>query len=169
MRQAALIVLTPEEKAKLEQLLNNPKTQSKLLERVKIVLLAAMGHNNEAVANILKFSAARVGKWRSRFAERRLKGIVTDAPRQGRPPKVREGMTKLVLEKTLTEPPPDQRKFWSSRLLAKALGISHTSVHRIWRANSVSPKGQPLAIFATNPKNKDKLEELKSESADNLQ
>jgi putative transposase len=147
MRQAAQIVLTPEEKAKLEQILNNSQAQPKILERIKIVLMAAMGYNNETIARNLKFSAARVGKWRSRYASDRLLGITLDAPRGGRPAKVRDGLTKLVIEKTLTEPPPERRKFWSARLMAKVLGISHTSVHRIWRANGVRPKNIPFGRF----------------------
>jgi putative transposase len=139
--------LTPEEKAKLEQILNSPKTPRKILDRAQIVLLADRGHKNESIAKALKFSDARVGKWRSRFAEHRLRGILTDAPRSGRPATVRDSLTKQVIEKTLTEPPPEGRKFWSARLLAKELGISHTSVHRIWRANYLSPKESALINF----------------------
>ncbi|MDR1577660.1 MAG: helix-turn-helix domain-containing protein [Deltaproteobacteria bacterium] len=147
MRQAAKIVLTPEEKAKLERVLKNPKTPQKILERAKIVALAAMGHNNESIAKSLNFSEARVGKWRTRFAENRLAGIEFEAPRSGRPANVRDELTSLIIEKTLTETPPDRQKIWSTRLLAKELGISHTSVHRIWRANHLNPKTRPSPIY----------------------
>jgi putative transposase len=152
MRQAAIIVLTPEERAKLDQIVNNPKTPIKIAERVKMIILAAKGRNNESIAKLLKCSAARVGKWRARFAQKRLSGVVYEAPRCGRPAKVREGMTRAIIEKTLTEPPPDQRKYWSSRTMAEAVGVSHTSVHRIWRANSVSPKDRPLPPTVDRPK-----------------
>ncbi|MDR1607148.1 MAG: helix-turn-helix domain-containing protein [Deltaproteobacteria bacterium] len=140
MRQAVKIVLTPEEKAKLERLLKNPKTPRKILERAQIVTLAAMGRNNESIAKTLDFSEARVGKWRTRFAENRLAGIELEAPRSGRPASVRDTLTSAVIEKTLYETPPDPQKIWSTRLLAKALGISHTSVHRIWQTNHLAPR-----------------------------
>ncbi|MDR2141465.1 MAG: helix-turn-helix domain-containing protein [Deltaproteobacteria bacterium] len=137
MRQAPKIVLTPEEKAKLDLILKNPNTPRKYLDRAKIIVLAAMGHNNESIAKTLSFSDARVGKWRSRFAENRLAGIEFDAPRSGRPSTIFNCMSQLIVEKTLTEPPPNHRKAWSARLMAQALGISHTSVHRVWRANDI--------------------------------
>ncbi|MDR1872834.1 MAG: helix-turn-helix domain-containing protein [Deltaproteobacteria bacterium] len=137
MRQAPKIVLTPEEKAKLDHILSNPKTPPKIVERAKIVILAALGHNNESIARHLAFSEARVGKWRARFAKSGLKGIRRDAPRSGRPPIIQSSLAQMVIEKTLGEKPPNNRPRWSSRLLGQLLGISHTSVHRIWRANNL--------------------------------
>jgi putative transposase len=147
MRQAAQIVLTPEEKAQLKNIVGNPKINGKLKDRVKIVLLAAMNQSNELIAKTLNFSEARVGKWRSRFAENRLRGISVDAPRVGRPPKVRERLTKTIVEMTLTQPPPAKKKYWSARELAKILGVSHTSVHRIWRDNKINPRKTPPTVL----------------------
>jgi putative transposase len=112
-------------------------------DRVRIIDLASQGCTNEKIASALDFSEARVGKWRSRFAGGGLPAIVNESPRSGRPAAVRLTMTSAVLEKTLSEEPPEDQKFWSTRLLAKVLGISHTSVHRIWQEYHIQPR-KPL-------------------------
>ncbi|MDR1085266.1 MAG: helix-turn-helix domain-containing protein [Deltaproteobacteria bacterium] len=146
MRQAPIIVLTPEEKAKLDYLLRSPKTPRKLLDRAKIVNLASSGENNETIAQQLGFSEARVGKWRLRFALDRFSGIESDAPRSGRPSTVRNTLMQQVIEKTMSEPPPNHRKTWSTRLLAQVLGISHTSVHRLWQHYNLTPVDEEPAV-----------------------
>jgi transposase len=78
-----------------------------------------------------------VGKWRQRFIEKRLDGLL-DEPRPGTPKKLSEADVDRVLGMTM-EPPPNKQAHWSTRSLAAASGLSRASVHRIWRAFSLQP------------------------------
>lgn len=138
MRHAPEIVLTVEEERSLRILLSASKTQRRIFERAKIVLSAAAGKPNENIARELGCSRARVGKWRSRFFAERLAGIQNDAPRCGRPATVRKTIAQLVLQKT-TQETPENHTHWSTRVLAKELGIGHMTVQRIWKANQLQP------------------------------
>lgn len=79
-----------------------------------------------------------MGLWRQRFAERRLAGLVKDAPRGGRKPTRREEMTRLIGERT-TQTKPANATHWSTRTLGKELGVSPSMVQRVWQANGLKP------------------------------
>lgn len=138
MLRAPDISLTPEEKKALTHMLSATTTQRRQFERAQIILAAAEGKSNESIALELGCSRGRVGKWRARFAECRLPGIMKDAPRPGRPAKVRKAVAQAVVEKTTRETPEDHTH-WSTRVLAKAIGVSHMTVQRIWKANQLQP------------------------------
>lgn len=138
MRQAPVINLSVEEEAVLHQLIRAAKTPIRLLERAKIVLAASEGKTNESIACELGCSKVRVGKWRSRFARFRLPGIEKDAPRSGRPAEVRHANAEEIIRKT-TQETPKEHTHWSTRVLAKELGIGHMTVQRVWEANQLKP------------------------------
>ncbi len=102
-----------------------------------MVLLAAEGLSNREVAARLGCSDATVGKWRARFLEHRLAGLV-DEPRSGRPRSVTNEMVQDVVIKTLESTPPDATH-WSTRSMAKATGLSQTKISQIWRAFELKP------------------------------
>jgi len=138
MRRAANIELTEHEQTTLIKWSRGKRTQARLVLRANIVLLAASGKQNKQIANELGISQPTVGKWRSRFAERRLNGIEKDLPRGGRKPSVRSKVEAEIIRKTTQETPADATH-WSTRTMAKAVGTSKETVRRVWRDNGLKP------------------------------
>ena len=123
------IELTSHERDVLAAWLRAGKTEHRLAERAKIVLLAADGVPTRQIAKRLKTRWARVSKWRGRFALERVPGLI-DAPRSGKPAKYYPATAKRVLEQ-LDQPPPEGYSQWNGPRLAEALG--DVSVHQVWR------------------------------------
>ena len=138
MRVAPPITLSDEDQAVLERWSRGRSTPARLVLRAKIVLLAAEGKQNKAIAAELNTNRPLVGKWRARFATGGLVGIEKDAPRGGRPPKAREAMVGKIIEWT-TQKKPANATHWSCRTLAKELGTSRAMVNRVWMANGLKP------------------------------
>jgi transposase len=138
MRRACGIVLDEQERITLEKWSKGRLTPARLVTRAKIVLLAAQGMENREIASKLHIGRDTVGTWRLRFLERRLAGIVKDAPRGGRKPTVRDEMTQRIVERT-TQTKPANATHWSTRTLAKELGVSPSLVQRVWHANGLKP------------------------------
>jgi transposase len=106
--------------------------------RAKIVLLAAEGLENKAIAARLQTARPTVGHWRTRFARFGIAGIEKDATRPGRPRKDRGDVERRIIE-TTTQGNPRAATHWSTRTLARHLGVDHVFVHRVWRANGLQP------------------------------
>jgi len=136
-RPKAELVLSPEEREGLERLVRRRKTAQQLALRARIVLACAEGRSNLEVAQDLRVAKQTVGKWRSRFVQERLDGLL-DEPRSGAPRTVSDEQVEAVLVRTL-ETKPEGATHWSTRSLAKAMGLSHMTVARIWRAFGLEP------------------------------
>src|SRR5437773_12403508 len=100
MPQRAEVVLRDEEREVLERWARRPKSAQALALRCPIVLAAAEGETNTAIAARLACTASTVGKWRTRFAERRLDGL-HDEPRPGKPRTISDQDVERVIGKTL--------------------------------------------------------------------
>src|SRR5713226_2987904 len=137
MPQRAEVVLSDEEREVLERWARRPKSAQALALRCRIVLAAAEGETNTAIAARLGCNPGTVGKWRSRFSERRLDGL-QDEPRPGKPRTISDRDVERVLVKTLEETPADATH-WSTRSMARATGMSQSTVSRIWRAFALAP------------------------------
>jgi transposase len=109
-----------------------------LVQRSQIVLLASAGMTNKDIATQVGVTRILVGRWRSRFAELGLEGIEKDAPRGGRKPTKRNCTAQQIIKRTL-ETKPDNATHWTTRTLARTLGVSQSMVTRIWRANGIKP------------------------------
>ena len=108
------------------------------MDRARIVLAAAEGKTNDQIAIELQVHRRTVGLWRRRFALLRLAGIEQDAPRTGRRPRLdREAVEGIVAKTLLTKPQGETH--WSTRSLAREVGLHHTTVHRIWRLRGLKP------------------------------
>jgi transposase len=148
-RPLAPLELTPEERAGLERLVRRGKTAQRLAFRARIVLACAEGLANTAVAQELGTSNNTVGKWRSRFVERREDGL-SDEPRPGAPRKVGDEKVEEVVTLTL-ESTPKGASHWSSRGMAKRSGVSQSTVSRIWRAFGLQPHRAETFKLSTDP------------------
>jgi transposase len=136
-RPTAQVVLSEEERETLERWARRPKSAQALALRCRIVLAAAAGETNTAIAARLGCNPATVGKWRTRFAARRLDGL-HDEPRPGKPRTISDQDVERVIAATLEETPVDATH-WSTRSLAQATGMSQSAVSRIWRAFGLKP------------------------------
>jgi transposase len=131
------LVLSEPERRTLQNWARRRKTAQGLALRARIVLACAEGRPNIAVAAQLRVSRTTVRKWRSRFLARRLDGL-GDEPRPGVPRTISDAQVEEVVVRTLEET-PEGATHWSKRDLARQVGISPTSVHRIWRAFGLQP------------------------------
>ncbi len=128
MRVARAVVLTEEERTALSKLSRGRSTQARVVLRAQIVLAAAEGRQNDSIASALGCTRRTVATWRARFVTDRVAGILKDAPRGGRTPTVRSIKEVEILRKTTQETPPNATN-WSTRMMAKAVGVSKATVH----------------------------------------
>jgi transposase len=129
--------LTEPERETLESWRRRRKTAQALALRARIILLAAQDLTNGAIAERLDINRVTVGKWRNRFIEKRLDGLL-DEPRPGAPRRVSDADVEKLIIKTL-ETTPRNATHWSTRKMAEATGISQSTVSRIWRAFGLQP------------------------------
>jgi transposase len=137
------------ERAELVSLASRRSTAQALALRARIVLGCAEGEQNKAVAGRLGVCENTVGKWRRRFAEHRLEGL-RDEPRSGTPRTLEDARIEAVIVRTLESLPPDATH-WSSRGMARASGVSISSVQRIWRAFGLQPHRLETFKLSTDP------------------
>ena len=142
MNSAIVIELSPQEQEVLNKNVRGRKTPMRLIERSKIILLAADGLSNIQIAEQLSISAHKAGRWRSRYAEYRYTGIEKERPRGGNHGgKKTSDQAKLrstIIEKT-TQSKPKGATHWSTRTLAEELGTTHSFVNRVWQENGLKP------------------------------
>ena len=136
--RAVEIRLSDGERGQLERWARRRRTASGLAQRARIVLACAEGESNAQVALRVGVSRPTVTKWRARFAERRLDGLV-DEPRPGRPRTVSDEKVEEVIVKALESVPPDGGTHWSTRQMAGKAGVSQSTVSRVWRAFGLQP------------------------------
>jgi transposase len=135
---AVSIDLSDGERETLQRWARRRRSSAGLAQRSRIVLECARGETNTAVAERVGVSIPTVRRWRGRFAERRLDGLL-DEPRPGQPRKITDEKVEEVITKTLEEAPPDGGTHWSTRQMAAATGLNQTAVSRIWRAFALQP------------------------------
>jgi transposase len=146
---AVQITLSDEERAQLEAWARKRTSAQALAERSRIVLAAAGGLKNAEVARELGVHRESVRKWRGRFAEHRLDGLV-DEPRPGRPRTITDEKVDEVITKTLEAAPKDATH-WSTRSMAKETGLTQTAVSQIWRAFGLAPHRQETWKLSRDP------------------
>ena len=148
-RPMAPLALDGAERETLEQWTRRPKTAQALDLRSRIVLACADGRSNTAVAAELRVCIDTVGKWRSRFLEQRLDGLL-DQPRSGRPRMIDDADVERVIALTLETTPKDATH-WSTRAMARRSGLSHNTVSRIWRAFALQPHRTETFKLSADP------------------
>src|SRR5277367_5475416 len=159
MRVAAEILLTSEQKSELERLTRGRRREARLVLRARIVLLAADGYTDLEIAEGLGMVPRTAARWRARFLKQGAAGLERDAPRPGRTPAISAQTVLAVIEKT-TQQKPSHRTHWSTRTMARAVGISEASVRRIWRAHGLKPHRVETFKLSNDPRFAEKLEDI---------
>jgi transposase len=126
--------------------------------RSRIVLAAADGLGNTAIAEQMQIAVSSARKWRSRFVAQRLDGLL-DEPRPGRPRTVSDEQVEAVITTTLESTPADATH-WSTRSLAVRLGLPQSAVSRIWRAFGLQPHRQEAWKLSRDPLFVDKVRDV---------
>jgi transposase len=154
----APLVLSEDERHTLENWARRRRTAQGLALRARIVLACAQGGSNLAVAARLGVNRSTVSTWRARFLARRLDGL-GDEPRPGVPRTISDAQVEEVVVRTLEET-PEGATHWSKRELARQVGISPTSVHRIWRAFGLQPWRTETFKISPDPLLIDKIRDV---------
>ena len=136
-RPRTLVMLTPDERQQLDSLAHRSRSAPHVARRARIILACAEGRATTSVAKHLHVSATTVCKWRTRFVRARIDGLY-DEPRPGTPRQIGDDQIEAVIVRTL-ETTPRGATHWSLRDMAKASGVSRSTVNRIWRAFGLQP------------------------------
>lgn len=137
MRVAPKVMIREEDQSLLEKWARGRSTPVRLMQRAQIVLLAASGTQNLEIAQAVGMDRRSVSLWRGRYVVSGIEGIRKDAPRAGRKPTKRQALASRILRRTTQK--PKHATHWSTRTLAKELGVDHVLVHRVWRASGLKP------------------------------
>ena len=152
------LILSDAERETLQNWSRRPKSAQALALRARMILRCAEGRTNTQVAEQVQVRIATVGKWRQRFVERRLDGLL-DEPRPGAPRKVSDADVERALTMTLESTPKDATH-WSTRSLAKEAGLSRSTVGRIWRAFALQPHRSETFKLSKDPLFIDKVRDI---------
>jgi transposase len=157
-RPKATLTVTDDERQQLQSLAHRSRTASFVARRARIILACADGLSNVVVARRLRVAPATVGKWRQRFLEARVDGLL-DEPRPGTPRRITDEQVEAVVVKTL-ESTPRGATHWSTRGMAKAVGLSAMAISRIWRAFGLQPHRAETFKLSPDPLLIDKVRDI---------
>jgi len=148
-RPKAELILKDTEREQLMSWARRRKTSQALALRSRIVLECAKGAENKTVAQRLAITPQTVSKWRTQFVSMWLDGLV-DAPRSGAPRTIEDTEVDALIARTLESTPKDATH-WSTRGMAKEMGMSQSAVSRIWQAFGLQPHRQETFKLSTDP------------------
>jgi len=158
MRVAVTIELTENERRTLVNWSRGRKISVRQAQRAKMILLAAEDFSNADIAEELGVKPHTVGRWRNRFSSGRLAGIEKDLPRGGRPRTNAELESEII--RMTTQETPTNATHWSTRLLAKKMGVTQSMVHRTWKANGLKPHLVKTFKVSNDPRFEEKLRDV---------
>src|SRR5262247_4411522 len=152
------ITVTASDRAELERLHRASSTPAGLSRRVRAVLLMAQGVSGVEVAERIGYTVVQVSRIRRRYAESGLPGLA-DRPKAGRPPTITARKRAQIVAMTL-KPPGGGVTHWTTRDLARATGVSHSTGHRIWQAHALQPHQVQTFKFTTDPDAETKIHDV---------
>jgi transposase len=159
MRVAPQVVLTEDQAQTLQQWARGRSLPARLVERSRVVLLAAAGKQDLEIAAEVGISNQKAARWRKRFLKLGLAGLEKDAARPGRTPTITPAMVQDVVRKT-TQEKPANATHWSTRTMAEATGLSEKSVRRIWHKHGLKPHLSRTFKVSNDPQFAEKLEAI---------
>jgi transposase len=159
MRRAVPIVLDDTQRQQLEALQRSRTAPVRVAERAAIVLHAADGLEDLEIGALMGIPRQKAGRWRKRYAKLGLAGIEKDAPRPGRKRRIDDQTRAAVVNKTLREKPEGQTH-WSRSTMAKATGLSASTVGRIWSEHGLKPHRVETFKLSKDPAFVEKLQDI---------
>jgi transposase len=156
MNKAITIKLSGAQRDELGRRVRSQTIDVRVARRARIVLLAADGVGNHEIARRLEISRGQVISWRNRFAQGGVSAIEGDLPRSGRKPRI--DASEIV--RLTTQTTPEAATHWSTRKLAAKMGVSDTTVHKVWKANGLKPHLVETFKVSRDPRFAEKLEDI---------
>lgn len=156
MRVAEAIELDAQTEQGLRTLSKGRRVEARVQQRASVILLAAQGWQNKDIADEVKLDRRQVALWRRRFIEGGLQALLQDASRPGRTPSVTPEVESHILSTTLHKQRAATTR-WSTRSLAAHLGLSATTIRRVWQRNGIKPHLQDTQVLRAPPRFEDEL------------
>lgn len=153
----AITIATPD-RHELERLQRSPSTPSGLSRRARAVLLMGQQLSGVEIARLTGYTSVQISRIRRRFCEEGMAGL-KERPRSGRPPTISAAKSARIVALTLKKPPCGLTQ-WSTREMAERVGVSHTTVHRIWRDHALQPHRIETFKFTTDPRAEEKIRDV---------
>jgi len=157
-RPKVALMLTDSERQQLDSLAHRSRSAPQMARRARIILACAEGTDSKVVARRLHATPATVGKWRGRFVRQRLDGL-HDEPRPGAKRTITDEQVEQVVIRTL-ETTPRGATHWSTRDMAKTVGLSHMAISRIWHAFGLQPHRSETFKLSTDPLLMEKVRDI---------
>jgi transposase len=157
-RPKVAVILTDDERRRLDSLAHRSRSAPAIARRARIILACADGTDSQVVARRLHVTPGTVCKWRSRFIKDRLDGLY-DEPRPGAKRTITDDQVEQVIIRTL-ETTPRGATHWSTREMAKAVGLSHMAISRIWHAFGLQPHRSETFKLSTDPQLVEKVRDI---------
>ena len=148
-RPKVALILTEDERRRLDSLAHRSRSVPHVARRARIILACADGADSKVVARRLHVTPATVCKWRGRFIRQRLDGL-SDEPRPGAVRTVTDDQVEQVIIRTL-ETTPRGATHWSTRDMARAVGLSRMAIHRIWQTFGLQPHRSETFKLSNDP------------------
>jgi transposase len=159
MRTSKRIFISDRDRLHLDQLIRNRNTPQKVALRARIVLLSAGSVPTGAIMQQLGTTTPTITRWRDRYEETGMAGLLKDRSRPGRKRRIEETKVREVVERTIGEKPA-HATHWSTRSLAAAVGLSPASVQRIWKAHGLKPHRFRTFKLSRDPHFVEKLQDI---------
>ncbi len=156
MRVAPPVALSSNERSQLERWARGRSTPQRLVLRARIVLRAADGRPSDQIAEELGTRPNTVSLWRRRFALLRLPGLEKDAPRSGRQPRLAPAVGRGSRAKPRLTKPRGQTH-WSTRAMAREVGLHPTTIHRLWKLYGLQPHRTQSFKLSKDPRFEEKI------------
>jgi len=157
MRKGIIVEVSGADRARLEAVVANRNSPQKHVWRARIVLLTADGLGTVEIMRRAGTSKVAVWRWQERFMTAGVEGLLRDKTRPSRIPPLGSEVTARVVTLTTTSDPPGETTHWTAAAMAKLVGISASSVQRIWRAHGLQPHRVRTFKLSNDPRFADKL------------
>lgn len=149
------------DRARLQRVSRSRTAPHRVVERARIVLASAAAESGSAICATLGVSRPTVTLWLDRYEAEGVAGLTRDRPRSGRPKRLTPADEAAIIDRTLhTAPPTDQSTHWSTRLMAEATGLHHSTIARIWKAHGLQPHKVRTFKLSTDPEFVTKLRDV---------
>lgn len=145
------VTLRRGDRAILERWVRARTTPRRVVERARIVLGSADGRSGAAICADVHVSRPTVTQWLNRYEAGGCPALEADRPRSGRPKALTASREAALIKQTLETAPPDGGTHWSTRLMARATGLSQSAVSRLWRAHGLKPHRVDYFKVSTDP------------------
>lgn len=159
MRKGISITVTSADRVRLDAIVGDRNSPQKHVWRARIVLLTADGKGTNAITQAVGKDKTVVWRWQERFMHEGIDGLTRDKTRPSRIPALPAETVDCVIALT-NQAPPHEATHWTAPAMAKAVGISPSSVRRMWKGHGLQPHRVRAFKISNDPKFADKLKEV---------